>query len=72
MVKKKVLTGSWKTTVAGICMALSALLGEASNVLDDKPETKISIENIFIGLSGLLMGLNARDNDVTSKESGAE
>lgn len=72
MVKKKALTGSWKTSVAGICMALSMLFGEASNLLDGKPETPVSIENVMFGLSALFMGLTARDNDVSSKQAGAE
>ena len=72
MVKKKVFSGSWKTTTAGICCALSILFGEVSNLLDGKPETFVNIEQVFVGVSMLMMGLTARDNDVSSKKAGAD
>jgi len=63
---------SWKTTVAGILAALVLVAGQAQALLDDDPETVVNW-NIVVGAIVTAVGLlMARDNNVTSEESGAK
>lgn len=58
---------SWKTTLAG----LAAALGMASQTLEGPPWLKI----VGLGVSVLglaVLGMTARDNDVTSEQAGAK
>jgi hypothetical protein len=57
---------SWKTTVGGALVALSAIL---SPVL---PPEYSWVGPALLGIGGLILGGNARDNKVTSEEVAAK
>ena len=66
---KSLLSPSWKTSVAGILGFVDLLIGQLQNVFDDKPETSFDF-NLIIGAAIIMWGLlNARDNNVTSKQA---
>jgi len=60
------MTKSWKTTLFGILTAVGTYL---STVHD--PAYVSTVGTIMVGLSSALLGIFARDNDVTSEEAGA-
>lgn len=63
------MSGSWKTTVAGIIAIIVAVCGIASGIIQGTPiDWTVSIAAISAGL-GLM---KARDNDVTSEKAGAK
>jgi hypothetical protein len=57
---------SWKTTVFGAIGALGTFL-----ITQDFAAAEI-IGQILMGLSTFLLGLSARDNDVSSEDAGAK
>ena len=57
---------SWKTTVGGLLAALGAPLAASSD------ETTKQIGVVLAALGAIILGLSARDNTVTSEESGAK
>lgn len=67
----KLMKGSWKTSLMGILSLLvaAALIGKA--VLDGDPTTQPDFDALFAALAGLGL-IAARDNNVTSKDAGAE
>ncbi len=60
------MKASWKTTLAGILMAL----GSFALTLD--AEWAKLAGPILLGVGGLLGGVSARDNGVSSEEAGAK
>lgn len=68
---KKLLSGSWRTTFAGIVLGLTILLGQAGAVLDNDPRTSFSFDQVLAGLAAMGLGFSARDNGVTSEAAGA-
>lgn len=60
------MNSSWKTTVAG----LLATVGTGMSASNDSTTHGIGV--VLTGVSLLLMGLSARDNDKTSEEVGAK
>lgn len=63
---------SWKTTLAGIMSFITLSWTQVQFLLDTDPLTNPDW-GIIIGAVTVLSGLLfARDNDVTSKEAGAE
>jgi len=63
---------SWKTTVAGIAVAVGILAAQIGNVLDDDPETVFSYAALVTALGSLGIGWFSRDKNVSSKASGVE
>lgn len=64
---------SWKTTLAGILAIVGAGITMIANpILDGNPDTVPQIAEFFSIAAAGLVGLFARDNDVTSREAGAE
>lgn len=63
---------SWKTTAGGIVFAVSLISGEVYKLLDDDPKTEPSIAVIIAAIGALGLGVNARDNNVTSEQAGAK
>jgi hypothetical protein len=57
---------SWKTTLAGILVALGTSLTQSSD------KTLQTIGAILTPVGSLLLGLSARDNNVTSEKAGAK
>lgn len=55
---------SWKTTVGGLLIALGESLSNAEGLLGD-------VGRILTPLGAILLGLAARDNNVTSERAGA-
>lgn len=66
------LKASWKTTLGGILGFLSIVLGQVQYLLDDDPETTMNVSIIASAFAVLWMGLVSRDNNVTSRQAGAE
>lgn len=63
---------SWKTTWSGVIGGLVILLGQAQTLLDDDPKTNPEY-TIVVGAIGMIsLGLNARDENVTSEQAGAK
>lgn len=66
------LSGSWKTSMAGIVAIVTAILNVVNLLMDGNPATNpdwtLTISAIMAGI-GLVF---ARDNGVTSKQAGAE
>jgi sulfite exporter TauE/SafE len=58
---------SWKTTVGGVAGSLGTILGATAH--DDVMK---GIAAIVGGIGILLLGLAARDNNVTSEQAGAK
>ncbi len=69
---KTALVKSWKTTVCGLIVAVILILKQIGNLLDDDPETVMSVEMILGALAALGIGVCARDNGVSSREAGAK
>lgn len=63
---------SWRTTVAGIVAALSILFHQANALLDSDPTTVFDADQIVAAIGILLMGISARDNNVTSEQAKAK
>lgn len=66
---------SWKTTlggVGGLVVALIALLTVVSGFLNGEPITLTQAIAVIGGISTAVTGFSARDNNVTSRDAGAE
>lgn len=63
---------SWRTTLAGWVAGLAILFGQAGAVLDDDPETQLSVELIMAAVALIGGGTLARDNNVSSEKAGAK
>lgn len=62
---------SWKTTAAGIAALLALIGNAAAALLDDDPETNPDWNSL--GVAFVAVGsMFARDNNVSSEESGAK
>jgi len=64
--------GSWKTTAAGVFVALAAVLTQASAALDGNPETIADWSAVLVAVSAAVGLFMARDNDVSSEDAGAK
>jgi hypothetical protein len=51
--------------------AVSILCGQGAAILDDDPATNASMSELFAAFCLIGLGLNARDNKVTSENAGA-
>lgn len=69
--KARKMKGSYKTTLAGVGVLLSAIGLNMTALFDNNPATTLDLDAIVMALAGLGL-LFARDNDVTSKDAGAE
>lgn len=59
---------SWRTTLSGVIGGLIILLGQGMTLLDDDPKTNPEY-TIVMGAVGMIsLGLNARDETVTSEQ----
>ena len=70
--KEQVMKKSWRTTVLGVIAGMALILAQATNVLDDDPETVFSLSQLLAGIGALGIGWFARDNGVTSETAGAK
>ena len=61
---------SWRTTLAGWLVVIGGIATQLSYLLDNDPNTVISVEAIVTLLAGIGL-IAARDNGVTSEEAGA-
>lgn len=66
-IKNYISMKSWKTTLGGAISALGTYLATV-----DDPAWLSLVGQIFVGLGVLIIGMNARDNTVTSEEAGAK
>lgn len=69
---QKLLSGSWRTTLAGFVLGLTLIFGQANNMLDNDPSTSFDLQKVLEGLGAMGLGLFARDNGVTSETAGAK
>ena len=60
----KILGKSWRTSLGGILLALGAPMATAGE------DWVAGIGTVCMILGGLLVGVNARDNKVTSEKAG--
>lgn len=58
--------------MCGLIVAAILILKQVGNLLDDDPETVMSVEMILGALGALGIGVCARDNGVSSKTAGAK
>lgn len=64
---------SWKTTLAGVLAIVGAGISMiATPLLDGNPDTAALITEFLSIAAAGLVGLFARDNDVSSEEAGAK
>jgi hypothetical protein len=66
---------SWKTTAAGILIAIAAIATAAGALLDGDPATTVDMELLLTAVMGGLAAaglIAARDNDKTSEDTGAK
>lgn len=64
---------SWKTTLAGVLAIVAAAIAMIANPLLDADPATVPNFVEFLSIAGAgMIGLFARDNNVTSKEAGAE
>jgi ABC-type dipeptide/oligopeptide/nickel transport system permease component len=71
------LKGSWRTTALGIAALITAIIVSVIAATDGNPETVPAWDDLFEALKTLgvvvpvwLMGLIARDKNVSSEEEG--
>ena len=62
---------SWKTTAAGIAAIVIAVASLVQAQFDGDPSTVPNYEIAIAAIMSGLVGLFARDNDVTSEQAGA-
>ena len=60
-----------KTTLAGIMVAVAAIISNVSFIFDADPMTNIDWSVVALQVSVIYGLIIARDNDVTSEETGA-
>jgi len=63
---------SWRTSLGGLGMILSAVGFALKASFDNDPSTVINIEGTIAAISGGLALLFARDNKVSSEDAGAK
>lgn len=63
---------SWKTTTAAVCGIIGILAQAAAAALDTNPATDPQWGIVIPSCIGMLTGLFARDNDVSSEQAGAK
>lgn len=61
---------NWRTTVAGVLMALAMIIPQVQTLLDTDPTTNPDWSLIVAGISGALLGATSRDKKVSSKAMG--
>lgn len=59
---------SWRTTMFGVIGGLVMLLGQVQTLLDDDPKTVPSYTEIMLAIGVMGIGVNARDENVTSEQ----
>ena len=64
--------GSWRTTMAAMVLALSAVLTAASQLMDSDPATNPNWETVMAEVAAAWGFWHARDNAVTSEQAGAK
>lgn len=62
---------SWKTAAAGAAAIIIAIASLVQAQFDGDPNTVPNFEVAFSAVMAGLVGLFARDNDVTSEQAGA-
>jgi len=62
---------SWRTTLLGIIAGLMLLLPQIGAVIDDNPETNPEYTQIMAALAAMGLGVQARDNGVSSEQAKA-
>lgn len=60
---------SWRTTVSGVLGGLIMLLGQVYSIIDDDPKTNPEYTVIMAAIGMMSLGLNARDETVTSEQA---
>lgn len=60
---------SWRTTASGIIGGLIILLGQALTLLDNDPKTNPDYVTIVGAVTMMSIGVNARDEVVTSEQA---
>lgn len=63
---------SWRTSLSGVFAGIVLLLGQAQTLLDDDPHTNPEYTVIMAAVGMISLGLNARDESVTSEQAGAQ
>lgn len=66
------MTGSWRTTLAGIVVALAALFTAAGALLDSDPATNPNWTMVMAEVAAAGGLIAARDNGVSSESVGAK
>ena len=61
---------SWRTTFSGFISGSIMLLGQVQALIDSDPTTNPDYSIIAAAIGMILLGLNARDEHVTSKKAG--
>lgn len=59
---------SWRTTLSGVFAGIVLLLGQAQTLLDDDPKTVPQYSEVMAAIGLIALGLNARDETVTSEQ----
>lgn len=62
---------SFKTSLWGIIGGLGMIATQVYYIFDGDPATTFSTAVIIAALAAMGIGINARDNDVTSEKAGA-
>ena len=63
---------SWRTTLFGVLGGLVMLIGQVQTLLDDDPKTVPNYTEIMLAIGVMGIGVNARDESVTSEQAGAK
>jgi len=63
---------SWRTSMAGLFAGLTILIGQASAVVDSDPKTNLDLTIVIATVAAIIAAFSARDNKVTSEQSGAK
>lgn len=63
---------SWKTTTAGVAAIVIAILSVVQAQFDGDPATVPNYEAALAAVMAGLVGLFARDNDVSSEQAGVK
>lgn len=62
------MKASWRTTLSGVIGGLIILLGQGMTLLDDDPKTNPDYPTIVGAITMMSIGMNARDEVVTSEQ----